>query len=174
MSLDTLRCTEPECLSKLSTLAQPAKEQFRYYILYTKLQNVPICFGFNRCRHATLALQATEMAAKTPLDISSLVELSEDQRTLVQKSSKDGKIDLFSLPGENICLPVFDDNAGDSSPPFTHVINGKVEYLYWDFNLLKQMYLYFSVWKRSVLQEGVGSIVSLRRAIDSVCILFSS
>ena len=79
-----------------------------------------------RCKHIILALEATEMAPSTTLNISELDELTDSQRQIVQKNSKNSTLEIYSLPGGNICVPLLDVESEDLSTPFTHVMNGKV------------------------------------------------
>ena len=81
-----------------------------------------------RCRHTKLALEATEYAPKTTLCIQVLDGLSEEQTNVVLKNSTDGKLELYTLPGGNICVPVLSIEGTESCRLFTHIRNGKVDH----------------------------------------------
>ena len=67
------------------------------------------------------ALLATEMAEKITVSVSEMTELSNNQKQIFGSSQS---ISIYSLPGENYCVPTFDN----SEIPFVHVMNKKVRY----------------------------------------------
>ena len=83
-----------------------------------------------RCPHIERALSATAFAPKTQVAVSSMDGLTEDQSRLLNLHSKDGILELFSLPGGNICVPLLPEENKASAIGFTHVMNGKVNFAY--------------------------------------------
>ena len=71
------------------------------------------------------AQKATEMAPKHLVDILSLSDISEEQRSLVKMRCDGNNIVLYELPGNNVCLQTFSADEPDEFP-FTHIMNGKV------------------------------------------------
>ena len=69
---------------------------------------------------------ATDFAPKTLVTVNNLDGLTESQTIILDRNSKHGKLELFSLPGGNICVPLLDEETEDSGAQFTHVMNGKV------------------------------------------------
>ena len=65
------------------------------------------------------ALLAKDMAESCTINVSDLKELSNDQRQMLGVSDN---ICLYRLPGQNFCVPSFDD----SEVPFVHIMNKKV------------------------------------------------
>ena len=72
------------------------------------------------------ALEATEMGRTTQVSIKDLIELSEEQRKVIETNINDKTLTLFSLPGGNICVPLIADDASKNTIPYTHVMNDKV------------------------------------------------
>lgn len=64
------------------------------------------------------------MANKTAVDIRNLVGLTDGQIEILQTASIDDSLELFSVPGGNVVVPLVDESA--SSVPYTHVMHGKV------------------------------------------------
>jgi hypothetical protein len=79
-----------------------------------------------RCRHMVLAVKAADYAPKTEVSLQDLEGLTDEQTSCLKKHSKDGKLELHSLPGGNICVPLLDVENEDCTGHFTHVMNGKV------------------------------------------------
>ena len=82
--------------------------------------------SFCRCWHAQQALEASEIAKMTPVSITNMGELTEAQKKTIENSSRDKTLQLYSLPGGNICVPLLSEETAESSIPFTHVMNDKV------------------------------------------------
>ena len=79
-----------------------------------------------RCYHVQQALSATEYAPKTSVDTNNLDGLTELQADTLKRTSKGGKLELFTLPGGNFCVPLLADESVSLNSQFTHVMNGKV------------------------------------------------
>ena len=67
------------------------------------------------------------MALQHPINQNCLDELTDAQRDLIKHRFNDNDIVVYSLPGGNICVPVF--GMGDmEEDSYTHVMNGKVSF----------------------------------------------
>ena len=87
-----------------------------------------------RCAHKLEALKATEMATQHQIDQSSLEELNDAQKHMIKQKYGDNNLVVYSLPGENICVPtIISEDSGDS---FTHVKSGKVSFIHMKILLL--------------------------------------
>ena len=58
------------------------------------------------------------------LDISTLSDLNEDQKTLVETISTNGQIKLYTVPGNNIFVPRL--STSSDAVDLIHVMNMKV------------------------------------------------
>ena len=72
----------------------------------------------------TQALEAADYAPRKEVALKDLTGIPEEQFACLERSSKDGKLELFTLPGGNICAPLLESSV--SAVQFTHVMNGKV------------------------------------------------
>ena len=75
------------------------------------------------------ALKASEQAKKHRVLISELKEISADQKKLIKSRSSNDELVLFSLPGNNVCVPTFPESGGTEAVNFTHIMNNKVRCL---------------------------------------------
>ena len=64
------------------------------------------------------------MAKKTAVNITDLVGLPDNQIDILRTVSTDISLELFSVPGGNVVVPLVDESVSDV--PYTHVMNGKV------------------------------------------------
>ena len=69
------------------------------------------------------------MATQHQIAQNSLEELSDDQRHMIKQKYGDNDLVVYSLPGENICVPTLVTEDEDSSDNFTHVKSGKVSFV---------------------------------------------
>ena len=64
------------------------------------------------------------MAPKTFITVSEVTGISDEEKADLNTASVDGKLEIYTLPGGNVVVPLFEENAGFT--PFTHVMHGKV------------------------------------------------
>ena len=74
------------------------------------------------------ALEAKVIADTTHVKIDDLEELSEEQRKFIREKSGGNHVALFSLPGDNVCVPLLCDDLADDKIQYTHVREDKVRY----------------------------------------------
>ena len=77
-----------------------------------------------RCWHIEQALSAVEMAPKTVISLSGCDGLPKELIDVLRLASVDEKLEVFSLPGGNVAVPLLDETT--DVPAFTHVMNDKV------------------------------------------------
>ena len=97
-------------------------------------------FVYCRCAHKLEALKATEMATQHQIAQSILEELTDAQRHMIKQKYGDNNLVVYSLPGENICVPtIITEDSGDN---FTHVKSGKVSFGHMQILLLGFFYFF--------------------------------
>ena len=72
------------------------------------------------------ALEAKEIADTTHVNIDDLEELSEERRKFIREKSGGNLVTLFSLPGDNVCVPLLCDDLADRAIQYTHIRDDKV------------------------------------------------
>ena len=75
------------------------------------------------------ALLATEYAKQYLVQVSKLKDMPPDDKKLIKPHTSNGQLTLYSLPGNNVCVPTFpeDSEASAANVKFTHVMNNKTE-----------------------------------------------